>query len=264
MTINVPGPWMGARVYVCPDATTGRLRTELIPQLAFRRKGEENWVWFTVTELRATSTESLAKYRTETETRIIGPSERSCKYLRSMLTKLGVRFTEKGKLGDPITEGGGIRVYVEYTIDKTILRAIAKIAFNYFAYVHGADLALRGDFDSIRKFIRSGQEPPWKPVIPGRRRILAGETDMIRCTDGHLLVLEGDPRASSITARVALFNDITYVVRLCLRFSGVWRSFDAGHHFDITSREVTPLRAIPSYLLPMAPVHTTLPQPLLR
>jgi hypothetical protein len=256
MTVNVPGPWEGARVYVRPNPRTGRLETELIPQVAFRKKGQGKWSWFTVKQLVHASPESLAQYRTGSEIQIVGPSLKSCHHLRRKLAELAIPFQEAGQLDNSITQRGDIDVCIEYTVDRTILRAIGKIAFDYFAYVHGADLALGRSFDPIRKFIRDGTEPPWRAVTPGRHRILAGETDAIRYTNGHVLTLEANPFTGSIIVRVALFNDITYVVRLCRRFSGIWRDFSAGHHFDIDTREVTQLRAISACLLPTPLVIT--------
>ena len=253
MTINAPGPWMGARVYLLPDAISGTLRTELIPQIAFRKKGEDNWIWFTVKELRAASAETLQGYTKNSEMRIIGPSKASCDYLRNRLAQLQIPFKEQGKLDDPMTDNGEIEVCVEYAIDQTILRAVAKIAFNYLAYVHGADMASRDDFDAIRNFIRHGHKPSWEPVTPRAARILAEETGGVRCTNGHLLTIEWDPTGDGIIARVSLFNDITYAVRLCRWFWGVWRDIRAGHHFDINTGEVSPLQSISSHLIPTIP-----------
>jgi len=259
MTVNAPGPWQGARVYVKPDPSTGRLETELIPQVAFRKKGQQKWLWFTVKQLVHASPESLAQYRTQSEIQIVGPSMESCDHLRRRLSELAIPFQDGGQLQSPITTNDEIDVQVEYTIDKTIFRAIAKIAFNYLAYVHGAALALRSDFDPVREYVRHGTEPSWRPVIPGKSRILAGETAGIRCSNGHLLALEGDAIRGKIIARVALFNDITYTLQLCEHFSGIWRDFRSGHHFDVDTNGVTQLRSVSASLMPrpfVIPVRT--------
>jgi hypothetical protein len=40
------------------------------------------------------------------------------------------------------------------TFDTIVQRAVAKIAFNYAAYVLGADFVRNSGFDTIRRFIR--------------------------------------------------------------------------------------------------------------
>jgi len=47
---------------------------------------------------------------------------------------------------------------VTYTFDTIIRRCVAKIAFNYLAYVlsKNVQLLLREDFDAVRDFVRRG------------------------------------------------------------------------------------------------------------
>ena len=65
----------------------------------------------------------------------------------------------------------GLRVTaeIEFTFDKMIARAVAKIAFNYLAKTQGADFVLPQDFDSVRRFIRhsEGQPPRANPETLG-------------------------------------------------------------------------------------------------
>jgi len=87
-----------------------------------------NWSWFTVKQLVHTSPESLAQYRTGSEIQIVGPSLKSCHHLRRKLAELAIPFQEAGQLDNSITQRGDIDVCIEYTVDRTILRAIGKIA----------------------------------------------------------------------------------------------------------------------------------------
>jgi len=43
---------------------------------------------------------------------------------------------------------------IKARIDRTLYRGLSKIVFNYLAYNLGSDFVLKGDFDSIRRFIR--------------------------------------------------------------------------------------------------------------
>lgn len=247
--MNEPGPWFGARVYVRPDLRTGGLETELIPQVSFRKKGTERRVWFTISDLSLKKADDLAEYRNETETQIIGPSWKACEHVRKRIEALGICFTEHGRLDKPITDSGQMLTSVQCTVDSVILRGIAKIAFEYLVYVQGADIALLEDFDPIRGFIRHGHNAASTPVWLRRDRILAGETSAIRCTRGHVLTVQWPALSDDIMARVSLFNDAVYEIRLCHGFTGIWRDLRTGHHLDIESGEATRLQAVSATLL---------------
>ena len=67
-------------------------------------------------------------------------------------------------------------VEVTASIDSTLFRAIAKIAFNYFVYWEGADLARHAGFNTIRSYIRYGIQPSYRLVDILERPILADES----------------------------------------------------------------------------------------
>src|SRR5437867_7818562 len=50
MTVNVPGPWLGARVLLRPDDSGTKPVIEQLPQVAFLRPGED-WRWFSEEDL---------------------------------------------------------------------------------------------------------------------------------------------------------------------------------------------------------------------
>jgi hypothetical protein len=79
-------------------------------------------------------------------------------------------------------------------------------------------------------------------TTPTFRPILADDEPLKRQTNGHLLIVEwGDRLQSFLRARVSLFNEMTYVVRLCGRYTGLWIDVATGHLFDPFDHKITKL-----------------------
>lgn len=109
--------------------------------------------------------------------------------------------------------------------------------------------ARREAFSAVRDYIRHGVKPDWDVVTLSDKRMLMGDTRAYRITNGPLLgVSWPDPRRVPI-GKVSLFNQITYVVQFTDRVPGIWWEFDSGHHFDITTREMTKLLSVNPLLL---------------
>jgi hypothetical protein len=61
-------------------------------------------------------------------------------------------------------------------------------------------------------------------------------------TNGHLLIVEWADRLQSyLRARLSLFNEMTYVVRLCGSYSGIWIDIATGHLFEPFSHQIIKL-----------------------
>ena len=141
---------------------------------------------------------------------------------------------------------GSVLVESEVTIDKTISRALSKIAFNYLAYVTGGEVALRDEFNGIRWFIRYGEGDPREYFSVNASPIL--HDDQItkyfksKSTQGHLINI--DWRKSNIVSKVSPFNSNTYAVLLCTNYEGLWFPIKSGHHFDTKTKIVSKLLAI--------------------
>lgn len=237
LRVAVPGPWLGARIVLKPNEAGTNLETELVPQVAFRKKRDGDWVWFTEKEL--TDSAVVERYRKGVEIKIVGPSGEGLQRIRQRLGELGVEFKQQGVLDQPITVGGSIETELQYRIDEVIFRGAAKIAFNYLACVRGADFALRPDFDEIRSYVRHGQVPAWRPVLASTMPILADDTQTWRQTNGHLVVFDWNRARKGLVAYVSLFNSITYHVRFCRKYSGLWFPLRSGHHFDVETRTIS-------------------------
>src|SRR4051812_23855409 len=70
-------------------------------------------------------------------------------------------------------------VRIRYVIDEVVMRTVAKIAFNYLAYVTEElvpGFVRREEFATIRAFIRHGTRPSWNLVGVGSATTDLGDT----------------------------------------------------------------------------------------
>ena len=240
LTIETPGPWRGARAFMAMDLKGTGLELLPFPQAGFRRPLQTDFVWINDTDLNETS---IAPYRPKgTEYRIVGPADDDLRRIDRRLKELGFKPIQQGFLEDTIPQGNQITFAAEMTFDIIVQRAIGKIAFNYAAYVLGADFVRNSSFDSTRRFIRYNEASGYQVTTPTFKPILADDEPLRRQTNGHLLNVEWADRVQSyLRARVSLFNEMTYVVRLCGRYSGLWVDVATGHLFDPFDHQITKL-----------------------
>lgn len=158
-------------------------------------------------------------------------------------------------------------------IDNTIMRAIAKIAFNYLAYWEKADFVLNSSFDDIRNYIRYGSKCEYPLVVVSNEPILQDEkqpslTGSSIMFDGHIWYVEEhknelhsgkileNPKIKknnspsyykighiitvnwtlgkiSLMAQVSLFNLVTYKIFLARYYKGIIHNVSRGHFFNI-------------------------------
>jgi hypothetical protein len=125
------------------------------------------------------------------------------------------------------------------TIDIKTGRTMAKIAFNYLAYVCGADFALRPDFDIMRNYIRRGIKPPYDCMRVAGMEESARRGPLDKHV-GHFLILHAHDKGAIIYARVALFSGHTYHFALSKYFSSLFipepLASGIGHRFDIATK----------------------------
>jgi hypothetical protein len=246
LKVSEPGPWFGATVELQEDSTCERVEPVPIGQAAFRWKGTESWKYLAEAELtEAALAEYVSPIPGTLEIRVMGPSADHARIVQR-LKDVGVNFLQQGTFAGPLTDDGSIWLEVGATVDQIIFRAVAKIAFNYMTHQHGADFALRSDFDDVRNYIRYQTHPRWAarlPVVtPVADPILFDDTRQARQTNGHILTFDWSAGNTGFEARVSLFNTIIYRVRLCPEFSGIWSpDYRRGHHFDIEDRTIEPL-----------------------
>jgi hypothetical protein len=152
-------------------------------------------------------------------------------------------------------ETGHVPIRIEGSVNRVLMRAAAKIGFNYFAYCFPA-LASMENFAEIRRFIRYGDWPITSPVQVSTESILAGVP-----ADGqvmvHTLTVSVDRGTNTIQAQVSLFSWLQYRIVLGENFIVAPSVVESGHVFDPFNRQIVALtrnRALARESLPLAPL----------
>jgi len=162
---------------------------------------------------------------------------------REVLAQKGIKFEVKGEAGPPEDPKEDWLCEVDALIDSTILRTVAKIAFNYLTYCEGTDFLLHQSFDSARRFIRYGKKTDYPLVRVDDNPILGDEPVEGRRRLGHIITVNWAADKMSIVSQVSIFNWATYAVSLARNFSGERINIRRGHFFNVKSREILDLES---------------------
>jgi hypothetical protein len=240
ITIETDGPWRGARAFLSMDLPGTGLELLPFPQAGFRRPLQPDFEWIQEAELNAGR---IAAYLPKgTEYKIIGPTDEDLLRIDQRLKDLGFKPIQQRRLDDTIARDNNVTFAAEMTFDVIAQRAIAKIAFNYAAKVLGGDFMRHESFDPTRHFIRYAKTPTgYQVTTPTFQPILADDLPLERQTNAHLLIVEWDRSQLGLQARVSLFNELTYVVRLCRKYRGVGFDVATGHLFDPFAHQIVKL-----------------------
>ncbi len=162
--------------------------------------------------------------------------------LRDKLGEKGITFRYGGEVLPP-QRSESVLCELEGRIDRTIFRAIAKIAFSYLAYWQRESFVNESAFDPLRRYIRYDEKPGYKLVDIRQEAILADEPIAGRRRLGHLITINWAQNGVSIISQVSLFNWVTYCVSLARDYPGERRDIRRGNFFDIANREILELGA---------------------
>lgn len=157
-----------------------------------------------------------------------------------VFSTFGLEVTEPAVLGDPRDGDGMLDTTMEGTIDQTVRRAVAKIAFNYFASAYPT-LAPMDQFRDVRRYIRWGEDPGENPVSVSARSILGGLPSSQHIV-AHIVATRWDGGAHQVIAQVSLFGWVQYrVVLSTSRFLIVPTCIESGHIFNPYAKQIAPL-----------------------
>jgi len=235
--INVPGLAFGAKVELRPNTKAGK-GSEIIyvPQVAFPTKNSDEWKWYTLEDLNAETLQSLGPI-SEAKYLVTSPAEEE--RLKSRLRELGL---QPGKLieRNSFSPQPEVKTRVTCLFDLNIVRCVAKIAFNYLAYVLGEDtrLLLRDEFESIRNFARHRLNPETDIVYFSGKPKLGADERKNSLVDGHILAVGWDAAKENLICGLSFFNAMSYKVVLCRKHRAVWFPVNNAHSFDLRTREV--------------------------
>ena len=173
---------------------------------------------------------------------IIFENEENKKQALEKLKGIGVdlKIEKEGRMPESIRENNEIITEVKSIVDNVILRAIAKIAFNYLTKVMGSNYVLDSKFDRIRNYIRYEIKPNFEIVKLKKGHLLSDETNHIRSFKGHIFTLqiEGD----SIISKITLFNSYIYYYYVYLgEFGPIWHNIRSGHAYSLKEKKLIEL-----------------------
>ena len=167
------------------------------------------------------------------------------------LQSLGIDLKPEERNTKIQEDQGQIEIESNITLDRTIMRGICKIAFNYFAFIAGKSFVLNKSFDPIRDFILFGEGKGddylsfnLPPILHDDQKL---EKLGAKVTEGHLITIGW--LSNRVVGKLSLFNSVTYGIKFCSSFSGVWIPLNAGHHFETKTKKVTKLMSFPKNML---------------
>ena len=240
MAVDAQGLHDGSRVELY--GVEGQLAIKPVPQVGFQRDDEKP-IWFEERELTCDAIEAFRKgYRCI----VLAPTDEDVARLHARLAELALPVLSPQPLPPPGRDGELLDVAISYTLDATIQRVISKIAFNYAAWVAGAQFMLNSDFDPMRDYIRHGREPEWPPLRPFDEPILADETREWGREGLHLLTVSWNERIGMLVGRVSFFNLHSYAVALCVESGLASVPIRSGHCFNLVEKSVSQLTTEPN------------------
>jgi hypothetical protein len=241
------GNWQGIKLALRADPR-GRngFVIEPISQVGFAKRSEEGFIFVPEDILKDKDIPLPDGIDLKKEYIIIANSVQSKSRIIQALKSRNIDFNEKNSTRLPFKPGEDLPVEVQTLIDQHIRRCIAKIAYNYLAFVQankfGLELArnfmIRHEFSTIRAFIRDGRDASYPLVIVDPNPILADDTLTARQTNGHIVTVNWTSDNTNIVAQASLFNRLRYRVSLARSFTGIIRPIRSGHLFDIEQLKI--------------------------
>lgn len=230
------GIFKGAYVYreYSPDMNDIVLRP--IPQVGFRKKALTEYEYFLLDKIP--DKEYLEKNNFDMQhAQAIKAFSINVNQLEQKLKEKNISFKIGGEIVPP-DKSDDLLCNIEGEIDRTIFRAIAKIAFNYLAFWQTPEFLYHKDFDNARKYIRYGETVNYPITRVIDKAILNDEPSTGKRRLGHLITVNWAKDNLSIVSQVSLFNWVTYVISLARNFSGERRNIKKGHFFNTNSHEI--------------------------
>lgn len=253
---NVPGPIQGAKVRLRPDSSAkSGIGNIYLMQVGIRNPNDADWRFYTLEELNPEILQTLEpgaglKLFITIEEAAEQDEEAIRSKLREQEAKIRSRLRDLGFVGETQevsrdrilpTKNSIARVSCDFNFDMS--RCVAKIAFNYLAYVLGenTDVLMRPDFDGVRKYVREGIFPGYPVLSFSSKPKFDQDAERPPFVNGHILAVGSDHATGSITCAISLFNAMSYRVLLCRKYEGLWFALWSAHAFDFDRGEVRPL-----------------------
>jgi hypothetical protein len=134
--------------------------------------------------------------------RIYPDSKKDQEYLITLLREKGIDFKPTQRLSSPLPSSGPVTISFEVVIDRTLRRAIAKIAFNLAAFNYPEIDLTSKDFYKIRKFVLEDQGDI-EFTFP--KSFLAQESDRVNAATNSILLIS-EVRNKTLFIKIRLYD----------------------------------------------------------
>lgn len=231
-------PFKGAYAYREYSELEDGIIIKPLPQVGFKKVADTDYEYFLLDNIPQ-------KEYLDNNFDLAGPKSivvLGCdvKVAQRHLAEKNISFNPGGEFCPPAKQGDW-ECEVTFQIDQTILRALAKIAFNYLAHWAGPELVIKKMFHPIRKYIRFGKETDYPFVVIIEKAILGDEPIVGKRRVGHLITLDWSKNKLSIVSQVSLFNWTTYHILLAKNYQGERVNIRRGSFFNIADNEIVEL-----------------------
>jgi len=230
--VQIPtGQYAGAWGYTV--ANEQHLGVTPFPQVGFAPTAEGPFDWYMLDELPTINDIRAKGYPAEAHLRF-------CECDRDEAVRL---LAGKGIMAQSLESfappSGG--TWVEQVFRPTLQhrRALAKIAFNYLAYQHGAEVAYQARFNPIRDFVLRGIEPDYEYYSIDESPAIDGDKQDGKRALVHIVYVAMRNDGGGIEGMVSLYNRFRHGFRLSLDPEPPIEP--RGHAFDMTNRQIFPM-----------------------
>lgn len=204
----------GALLRLVPDpqAPTG-FRGEPHDQVGFAKSDGSGFRWFRLPAVYNGDWKSAEDIDWRKGVKIYAEDHEA---VRTFLEGEGISHPKWRTMVRDSAPGSEVTVQQWAEITTDVKRVMAKIAFNFFAHVHGPEVARRPQFDRVRRYIRYGEEADFDLVETDLEEIFAPDTETPEGMRAaiHVVTVEQAVNAPAVIAQVQLFGGVRYQVVL--------------------------------------------------
>lgn len=228
------GLFKGLWIKLVPSKNGNHFNTKPLQEVGFKKK-DGTYDFFRLEDIPEKEV-CLSKYGLLSEDSILIIPDVNKEEALKALERKGIPFHLKGEFVAP----DAADCEISTVIDKTIRRAMAKIAFNYFAYFHDIGILVNSCFGNIRNFVLNGN--PEITMHVDNVPILIDEKNSGYGKEGHLLIIEQHPNGG-IFVKASLSNLFRYIIPISEHPDGIGElKTGFGHFFNFHNGKIIEIR----------------------
>jgi hypothetical protein len=248
--VNDGGFADGAEVWWGPSPEGDRLVLHFDPQVGFEDDAGKR-TWCRTTSIPTKQELQALGFAFPLDIKFVGIAEAEALQIQRLLVEKGFGPSPLQRVEGPTP--AEIDIDIKGAIDRTLMRAVAKIAFNYLAYQYPA-IAQMSQFDAVRRYIRHDPSGSTAPVTVIGGNMLAG-VEAPRAFLVHCAAVEWQP--PQVVGHVQLFSRFRY--RIVLADGGFLippTTVNKGHVFDPMNHQIVELTSDPHRGRPISELST--------